>query len=204
VSDTIEVGQTIEWGLRVYSSAGVLADAGTLPVATVTLPDGTTTAATVTRVSAGVYIASYVATVVGTHRVRWTSSGANSGDFPHTDFATVESRLAPLVTVEDLQLHMQMTVPADAWGSAQAACDAAATMVRACCRSDMSDWTGWKLGTAKGIATGVAADIFGNPRDVSSFSGPESLNYAATPRTRRTLFPSEESALRGLCLPGFA
>lgn len=204
MSDTIEVGQTIEWGLRVYNSAGALADPGTTPVATVTLPDGTTAAATVTRLSVGVFVASLVSTLVGSYRVRWTASGANSGDFPRTDFAWVAVRLPPLLTVEDLQLHLQMTIPTTSWGSAQAACDAAAAMVRGFCHSDLSTLTGWQLDTARVVAMGVAGDLFGNPRDLSSFAGPEGLNFAAAPRTRRTLFDSEKTQLMEIFLPGIA
>lgn len=86
---TIEVGQTITWALTNHNSAGALTDAGALPVATVTLPDGTTTTATVVKTTTGTYSATLVSTQAGRHRVRWTSSGADSGGFPYTDLADV-------------------------------------------------------------------------------------------------------------------
>ena len=195
MADVIEVGQTVEWGLQVRDENGALADTGVLPSVTVSLPDTGTAVADVVRVSVGDYVASVVAPMAGLLVATWTAEGENSGDFPHTDFAWVGVRLPPLVTLEDLADELQMEIPADRLRAAQAACDKAAAMVRAHVRSDMGDWGSIRRDGAKVVTVGVAADIFGNPRDLSSFSGPESLSYAAAPRTRRTLFDSERAAL---------
>lgn len=86
---TYEVGQTIQWGLTVTDADGALADPGTGPTGTVTLPDGTTAAATVARTSIGLFTATLVSTQAGRHRLTWAGSGTNSGGFPYTDVADV-------------------------------------------------------------------------------------------------------------------
>jgi len=85
---TYEVGDTLAWGIVVKDAGGTAVDPTTV-AATVTLPDGTTSAATVTKTSTGTYTAALVSTQAGRHRVRWTATGANSADFPHTDTADV-------------------------------------------------------------------------------------------------------------------
>lgn len=196
-SSTVEVGQTIEWGLRIYSSAGALADPGTGPVAVVTLPDGTTTAsATVTRVSVGVFVATHVSTVAGLHVVRWTATGVNSGDLPFTDTALVAAPLPRLLSVDELARHLQQTIPDTLWVSAEDACDDAATLIRAHLRSDLADLAGWRLDSAKLVAKRSAARFFTNPQQRTSYSGPEGLSYQGGPV--RLLTDDEKAILDGL------
>lgn len=86
---TYEVGQTIPFGLTVRDSTGALADAGTLPVCTVTRPDGTTASATVVKTSTGTYSAALASTLAGRYRATWTATGANTGGFPYSDVLDV-------------------------------------------------------------------------------------------------------------------
>lgn len=86
---TYEVGQSIQWGLRVRDEAGAPADPATGPTATITQPDGTTAVGSVTNAEVGSYAASHVATMPGRHRVTWQAAGANSAGFPYTDNADV-------------------------------------------------------------------------------------------------------------------
>ena len=87
---TYEVGQTATVALKVYDSAGALADlGGGNPTCTVTKPDGTTTTATVTKPSTGNYQGAYVTTSAGRHRFTFTGSGTNSGALPWSDVADV-------------------------------------------------------------------------------------------------------------------
>lgn len=87
---TYEVGQTIVWALTVTSDGTTPADlGGGNPSATVTKPDGATTAAVVAKTSTGVYSASYVSTMAGRHAVKWTGSGTNSGGLPYVDVCDV-------------------------------------------------------------------------------------------------------------------
>lgn len=90
MTTTYEVGQTVSLTLITYSAAGVAADlGGGNPTCTVTLPDGTTAAATITKTGTGTYVATYVCTQAGRHRLTWAGSGANSGGLPRTDVADV-------------------------------------------------------------------------------------------------------------------
>jgi len=86
---TYEVGQSVARSVKVYDSAGNAANTGTAPTCTVTLPDGSTSAATVTNPSTGNYTATLLSTQAGRHRFRWTASGTNSGGFPYTDVVDV-------------------------------------------------------------------------------------------------------------------
>lgn len=89
MSLTTTVGQTIQWGLKTYTTAGALGNVGTGPTATVVLPDQTTTGATVTNTTTGTYTAALVATLPGRHRVTWEGSGTNSGGLPYVDLCDV-------------------------------------------------------------------------------------------------------------------
>lgn len=87
---TYEVGQTATVALKVYDSAGALADlGGGNPTCTVTKPDGTTTTATVTKNSTGYYQGAYTTTTAGRHRFTFTGSGTNSGGLPWSDVVDV-------------------------------------------------------------------------------------------------------------------
>ena len=80
---TWTVGNTLQWGLRVYDTDGALADlGGGDPTATITLPDGTTTAGSVARTATGTYTASLISTQAGRHLCTWDGSGQNSGRLP--------------------------------------------------------------------------------------------------------------------------
>lgn len=87
---TYEVGQTATVALKVYDSAGALADlGGGNPTCTVTKPDGTTTTATVTKNSTGYYQGAYTTTTAGRHRFTFTGTGTNSGALPWSDVVDV-------------------------------------------------------------------------------------------------------------------
>ncbi len=86
---TYVVGNTLASRVEVRDSAGALANTGSTPTCSVTLPDGTTSAATVANVSTGIYQATLVSTQAGRHRFTWSASGTNSGDFPIVDVVDV-------------------------------------------------------------------------------------------------------------------
>ena len=91
MSLTATVGQTLAFGLKTYTAAGVLADVGTGPTATITLPDGTTAAGTVVKDSTGTYTATIAASLAGRYRCSWSGSGTNSGGLPYVDVADVRA-----------------------------------------------------------------------------------------------------------------
>lgn len=81
----------------------VLGSSGTV-VATVTLPDGTTSAPTVSGTST--YSATYTTTQAGLHRINWVSSGATVA--AHADVFNVEPAAAGLiVSVADALAHLR-------------------------------------------------------------------------------------------------
>lgn len=87
---TYQVGNSVSWSLLVTKDGTTPADlGGGDPVATVTRPDGTTTAATVTHLGVGSYQADVLSTLAGRYRVLWTGSGANSGGLPFAQVADV-------------------------------------------------------------------------------------------------------------------
>lgn len=86
---TYEVGQVLTFGVTVTDSAGALADTGTMPTCSITKPDGTSAAATVSKTSTGTYSAIFTSTLAGRYRATWSATGLNSGGFPYTDIADV-------------------------------------------------------------------------------------------------------------------
>lgn len=83
---TYEVGQTVAWTFTAKGTTGAPADAGTV-AATVTQPDGTSAAGTVTHAGPGVYVVRFLSTQAGRHRCRLTGTGTTS--LPHSDVADV-------------------------------------------------------------------------------------------------------------------
>lgn len=87
---TWQLGQTVSWVMEVRNASGTLEDlGGGNPTATVTRPDGTTAAATVTKTATGIYRADVVSTLAGRHLCTFTGSGTNSGALPWSDVADV-------------------------------------------------------------------------------------------------------------------
>lgn len=75
-----DVGDTAVLAVNTYDAATppVLADVGAM-VATVTLPDGTTTAPSIEHVvSSGYYLVRYTTVQAGRHLIRWVGTGANA------------------------------------------------------------------------------------------------------------------------------
>lgn len=85
---TFELGQTIAVPMTVLDATNAAANLGTC-ACTVTLPDGTTSAAAVTNPAVGSYLASLASAQAGRHRFTFTGTGANSGALPWTDVADV-------------------------------------------------------------------------------------------------------------------
>lgn len=111
MSLTAVVGQTLAFGLKTYTSAGVLADVGTGPTAVVTLPDATTASATVVKDSTGTYTATVTASLPGRYRIVWSGSGTNSAGLPYVDVADVHPADGRLV-VSLSEARAALNVPA--------------------------------------------------------------------------------------------
>lgn len=118
-----------------------------------------------------------------------------------------------LITVKDLETELATAIPPDRTASAASACQRASDAVLGHLRmteayllelAAASDEDKQKLNSVRGIAVGFAIDVFTNPKDRGNWTGPEGMGWSGTPRARRTLFPSEEKALDGLWVGGFA
>jgi hypothetical protein len=95
----------------VRDAAGAPANA-TAAAVTVTAPDGTTSAPSVTNPSAGVYTATYTPAAVGLHAVRWVFTGTNAGA-PALDSFHVDQQLPPLVSLAEMRRQARGANTAD-------------------------------------------------------------------------------------------
>ncbi len=75
-----DLGDVANLTVTVRTSAGVVADAGTV-VCSVGLPDGTTVTPAVAKTTTGTYQAAYTPTIPGRHNVRWVATGANAASY---------------------------------------------------------------------------------------------------------------------------
>lgn len=106
-----DLGDVVTLSVNVKDSTGTLANAGAMTL-TVTLPDGTTTAPSVTNSPTGVYTATYTPTQVGRHGVRWVATGANAGAYTDV-FDVLDSALMPIVSLADTKAHLNITTTTD-------------------------------------------------------------------------------------------
>ena len=128
---TVDLGAPAVVGIELRDSTGTLANA-TGMTCTVTLPDGTTTAATVTNPSTGLYTATLSTTTqVGDHVAYFASSGANT-DTAYRVF-TVEA--AGLFDLDELATLLDVT--ADATRAVMAR-HCAHGLIRSYCRQNIT------------------------------------------------------------------
>lgn len=101
-----DLGDVVTVGVTIYDALSAPANAGAV-VATITLPDGTTTTPTVSNTTTGVYTIAYTPTLVGRHGIRWVATGANAA--AHTDVFTVnDPSLLPVVSLAELKTHLNI------------------------------------------------------------------------------------------------
>lgn len=88
---TYELGQTLVFTVQIVDDAGNDADlGGGNPTCTVTRPDGTTTTASISKPSTGLYWGSLASSNQGGRwRGTFTGTGTNSGKLPYTDVIDV-------------------------------------------------------------------------------------------------------------------
>lgn len=89
--------------------------------------------------------------------------------------------MAAWLTREHLAVHLRAAISAVDVLAADQACDAAAAIVEAYCGRT---FTGSEplIAAARGVALRIASDIFANPLDRASYSGPEGLSFTSRPR----------------------
>lgn len=101
-----DVGDSVPIAVDVKDSAGAPANASTNAL-TVTLPDGTTTAPSVTNPSTGEYRATYVPTQAGRHAWRFVTTGPNTA---YADVFEVRETTSPaLLSLADAKAHLNIT-----------------------------------------------------------------------------------------------
>jgi hypothetical protein len=106
-----DLGAVVPLGTTVRDAAGALANAGSMTV-TVTLPDGTTTTATVTPAATGTYAHDYATVQAGRHTVRWVATGVNAGAY--TDSFDVREAAPPaILSLADAKKHLNKTSTTD-------------------------------------------------------------------------------------------
>lgn len=105
-----DLGDTATPSIEIRDAAGTLAAGGAV-TATITLPDGVTTASpAITNPSVGLYRATYLTTTPGRHVIAWTVTGANSGS--HVDvFEVYNTDRAPLVSLPEVKRYLRLFTP---------------------------------------------------------------------------------------------
>ncbi len=89
-----------------------------------------------------------------------------------------------LITTTELQLHLQQTTDLSPFYAdvAELAIELASDAVLAYCHRTGSPWYATTCpGAVRLVATRLAARLFTNPQQRTSYSGPEGLNYAGGP-----------------------
>lgn len=106
-----DYGDPVPLTVNVKDANLVLANATTVTL-TVTLPDGTTTAPSVTNPSTGVYQATHQPTMSGRHAVQWVATGANASSY--ADVFDVRDPSPPyIVSLADAKQFLNITASAD-------------------------------------------------------------------------------------------
>lgn len=104
---TVDVGDVVALAIAVTDSAGVAANATTV-VLTITLPDGTTVAPTVTNATTGSYTATYTPAQVGRHQVAWVATGTNAGAYRDV-FNVADSANLPVVSLSEMKARLNIS-----------------------------------------------------------------------------------------------
>lgn len=101
-----DLGDLVPLGVSVTDSAGTAANADAVTV-TVTLPDGTTSAPSVTNPTTGSYNADYQPTIAGRYTVRWVATGTNASAFSD-EFTVRDLTHLPVVSYSDALAHLNI------------------------------------------------------------------------------------------------
>jgi len=102
-----DLGDPVALSINVKDSAGALANA-TAVTLTITNPDGTTTSATISPTTTGVYAHTYAPTQAGRYLVRWQATGTNASSY--TDAFTVNDPAdLSLLSLTDAKAYLNIT-----------------------------------------------------------------------------------------------
>jgi hypothetical protein len=104
-----DLGDVVSITFTTKDSSGNLAAPGALPTATVTLPDGTSTAGTVTLVSLGTYTVTFASSQIGLHGIKATWSGGTAVPGSYVDAAAVDDpAYLPLIGLAEAKDYLNL------------------------------------------------------------------------------------------------
>jgi hypothetical protein len=106
-----DLGDVAVLAIQIRDTTNTLANAGAV-TCTITLPDSTTSPATVTNPTTGNYTATYTPTQVGRHNVYWQATGANAS--AQTDIFDVKPTTSTaLLSLADVRAALNFTATLD-------------------------------------------------------------------------------------------
>jgi hypothetical protein len=102
-----DLGDPVPLSIQIKDSSGTLANA-TLVTLYVTGPDGSTTSATITPTTTGVYQQTYAPSTAGRYIVRWAATGTNASAYTDT-FDVMPADVGYLCSLADLRDELNLT-----------------------------------------------------------------------------------------------
>lgn len=102
-----DLGDPVPLSIQIKDSAGVLANA-TLVTLTITNPDGTSSSATITPTTTGVYQHTYVPSAAGRYLIRWQATGTNASAYTDSFDVNDPTDLA-LLSLSDAKQYLNIT-----------------------------------------------------------------------------------------------
>jgi hypothetical protein len=99
-----DLGDVVSLGITITNSAGT-AENATSVVATITLPDGTTTTPSVTNSGAGLYDISYTPAQVGRYGLRWVATGTNASAYAD-EFTVRDYADLGITSLDEVKAHI--------------------------------------------------------------------------------------------------
>ena len=101
-----DLGDVAALGVTITDAAGAPANATTV-VATITLPDGSTSTPSVTNSGTGLYDVSYTPSTSGRHLIRWVATGTNASAY-QDDFTVRDGTHLSIVGLDEVKSHLNI------------------------------------------------------------------------------------------------
>jgi hypothetical protein len=101
-----DLGDVAALGVTITDASGTPANATTV-VATITLPDGSTSTPSVTNSGTGLYDVSYTPSTSGRHLIRWVATGTNASAY-QDDFTVRDGTHLSIVGLDEVKSHLNI------------------------------------------------------------------------------------------------
>jgi hypothetical protein len=101
-----DLGDVAALGVTITDAAGAPANATTV-VATITLPDGSTSTPSVTNTGTGLYDVSYTPSTFGRHTIRWVATGTNASAYAD-DFTVRNFADLGIIALDEVKAHLNI------------------------------------------------------------------------------------------------